>query len=117
MYRSGEAGDAAGSMLSERGRIIVDERTNTLLITETASRMEELRRILRALDIPVRQVLIEARIVIANSNLDEALGIRWGASGVERHGSRTLSFGDSLLGALEDAEQGLRSGEIGRAHV
>lgn len=112
MFRSGEGGDAAGSMLSERGRIIVDERTNTLLITETASRMEELRRILRALDIPVRQVLIEARIVIANSNLDEALGIRWGASGVERHGSRTLSFGDSLLGALEDAEQGLRSGAL-----
>lgn len=111
MFSSGD-GKKGESMLSERGRIIVDERTNTLLITETAAKIEDFRRVIRALDIPVRQVLIEARIVIANSNVDEALGIRWGVSGVERHGRRTISFGDSLLGALEDAEQGRRSGSL-----
>lgn len=71
-------GGSTSSILSSRGRVIVDERTNSLLVTETAQKLEEFRRIVKLLDVPIRQVLIEARIVIANSDFDEQLGIRWG---------------------------------------
>lgn len=66
------------SILSSRGRVIVDARTNSLLVTETAQKLEEFRRIVKLLDVPIRQVQIEARIVIANSDFDEQLGVRWG---------------------------------------
>ncbi|WP_019528362.1 type IV pilus secretin PilQ [Dasania marina] len=75
----GESG-GSGSMLSLRGSIIVDERTNSLLVKETAQKLEDFRRVIKLLDIPIRQVLIEARIVIANSDFDEQLGIEWGGS-------------------------------------
>jgi type IV pilus assembly protein PilQ len=74
----GDEGVATDSILSARGSVIVDERTNSLLVTETAQKLEEFRRVVKLLDVPIRQVLIEARIVIANSDFDEQLGIRWG---------------------------------------
>ena len=80
--KGGEDGVATASLLSTRGSVIVDERTNSLLVTETAQKLEEFRRVVQLLDVPVRQVLIEARIVIANSDFDEQLGIRWGLGGV-----------------------------------
>jgi type IV pilus assembly protein PilQ len=67
-------------MLSPRGHAIWDGRTNSLIITETANRLEEFRALLAAIDIPVRQVLIEARLVAADTNFKEELGVRWGAS-------------------------------------
>ena len=79
--KGGEDGVATASLLSTRGSVIVDERTNSLLVTETAQKLEEFRRVVQLLDVPVRQVLIEARIVIANSDFDEQLGIRWGVGG------------------------------------
>ena len=79
----GEGGEVStSSMLSTRGSVIVDERTNSLLVTETAQKLQEFRRVVRLLDVPVRQVLVEARIVIANSSFDEELGVQWGAAGV-----------------------------------
>ncbi|MFK7731062.1 MAG: type IV pilus secretin PilQ [Pseudomonadales bacterium] len=72
---------ATGSMLSPRGRVIVDERTNSLLVTETAAKLDEFRRLVKLIDVPVRQVLIEARIVVADSDHSEQLGIRWGGGG------------------------------------
>lgn len=74
-------GTATGSMLSARGRVIVDERTNSLLVTETAAKLDEFRRLIKLIDVPVRQVLIEARIVVADSDHSEQLGIRWGGGG------------------------------------
>lgn len=74
---TGEAEGASKSILSERGSVIVDERTNSLLVTETAEKLEEFRRLVQLIDVPIRQVLIEARIVRANSNFDESLGISW----------------------------------------
>lgn len=74
-------GSATGSMLSSRGRVIVDERTNSLLVTETAAKLDEFRRLVKLIDVPVRQVLIEARIVVADSDHSEQLGIRWGGGG------------------------------------
>ncbi|KAB0290806.1 type IV pilus secretin PilQ family protein [Vibrio fortis] len=73
-------GDGTVSMLSDRGSITIDERTNSLLIRELAENISVIREIIESLDIPVKQVQIEARIVtITEGNLDE-LGVRWGVS-------------------------------------
>lgn len=63
--------------LSERGSVAVDTRTNTLIVQETIGKIDEIRYMLEQLDVPVRQVLIEARIVIARTNVGEELGVRW----------------------------------------
>ncbi|MGH8601380.1 MAG: type IV pilus secretin PilQ [Gammaproteobacteria bacterium] len=63
-----------------RGSVIFDDRTNSLIVTLTQERIDELRRIITQLDIPVRQVMIEARIVEANVDYDKSLGIRWGGT-------------------------------------
>ncbi len=65
---------------TERGSITVDERTNNIIAYQTQDRLDELRRIVTQLDIPVRQVMIEARIVEANVGYNKALGVRWGGS-------------------------------------
>ncbi|WP_139685159.1 type IV pilus secretin PilQ [Vibrio tasmaniensis] len=73
-------GEGAVSMLSERGSITIDERTNSLLIRELEENTAVIRGIIESLDIPVKQVQIEARIVtVSEGNLDE-LGVRWGVS-------------------------------------
>ncbi|UCG73790.1 MAG: type IV pilus secretin PilQ [Chromatiales bacterium] len=73
---SGTGGSSA--LLSERGSVAIDERTNTLLLQDTADRIGDIRRLVSTLDIPVRQVLIESRIVIVNDNFSRELGVRWG---------------------------------------
>jgi len=87
---SGEA-----SLLSERGTVAVDERTNTLLVQDTAKKLEDVRRLIEILDIAVKQVVIEARIVTVTDNVNEEFGIRWGITD-------TLSNGASS-GSLEGA--------------
>ncbi|MDX2367960.1 MAG: type IV pilus secretin PilQ family protein [Colwellia sp.] len=66
------------SILSPRGSVSVDERTNTLLIRDTTKIIEDIKRMVNILDIPVRQVIIEARMVTVKDNINEELGIRWG---------------------------------------
>ncbi|MBV1905545.1 MAG: type IV pilus secretin PilQ [Pseudomonadales bacterium] len=83
------------SILSDRGSVIVDERTNSVILTETAAKLEEFRKILLQLDVPIRQVLIESRIVTANANFSQQLGIRWGGFGTDS-GNPTLHFSGSL---------------------
>ena len=63
-----------------RGSVRVDERTNTLLIRDTANSIEDIRRMVNVLDIPVRQVIIEARMVTVKDSINEELGIRWGVT-------------------------------------
>jgi type IV pilus assembly protein PilQ len=98
------AGQSDQSILSARGSVIVDERTNAIILTDTADRLEEFRRVIAQLDVPVRQVLIEARIVTANANFSEQLGVRWGGGGIEPWGSEVVKFGGSLdtLKELQD---------------
>ena len=95
----GEEGGGGEGVISSRGSVIVDERTNSIIITETTDRINEFREVLDRLDVPVRQVLIEARIVTATS--------RWGALGYGTHnGGDTFShFGGSLttLGEIKDS--------------
>ncbi|HEY4645810.1 MAG TPA: type IV pilus secretin PilQ [Steroidobacteraceae bacterium] len=71
---------AENSLLSARGSVTIDERTNTLLIQDTADRLQDVRRLVTTLDIPIRQVLIEARIVIVNDDFSRNLGVRFGAN-------------------------------------
>ncbi len=75
----GEGGSkSTGSVLSARGQAIVDERTNSIIVTDTAERIEAFKKLVEQIDIPVRQVMIEARIVIANTDFRRELGIQWG---------------------------------------
>jgi type IV pilus assembly protein PilQ len=67
-----------GSILSRRGVAIVDPRTNILIVSDTAARLEEVRRLIRQLDVPVRQVTIESRIVVADDKFSRQLGVRLG---------------------------------------
>ena len=68
------------TILSPRGSVSVDERTNTLLIRDTADSIEDIKRMVNVLDIPVRQVVIESRMVTVKDNINEELGIRWGVT-------------------------------------
>jgi type IV pilus assembly protein PilQ len=68
------------TLLSDRGMVTTDERTNTLLVQDTASKLVEIRQLVATLDIPVRQVLIESRIVIASNDFSRDLGVKFGLS-------------------------------------
>ncbi|WP_286982013.1 type IV pilus secretin PilQ [Haliea sp.] len=79
-----EAGsEDGGTLISPRGSVIVEPRTNSLIVTETASKLAEIRDLIDLVDIPIRQVMIEARIVIAQSDLEQELGIEWGGGFVD----------------------------------
>ncbi|MEM1143478.1 MAG: type IV pilus secretin PilQ [Pseudomonadota bacterium] len=74
-----EAGsEDGGTIISSRGSVVVEPRTNSLIVTETSSKLAEIRELIDLVDIPIRQVMIESRIVIAQSDLEKELGIRWG---------------------------------------
>nr|WP_245763790.1 type IV pilus secretin PilQ family protein [Pseudoalteromonas denitrificans] len=70
----------SNTILSSRGSVAVDQRTNTLLLKDTAKSIESVRRMVDVLDIPVKQVLIESRMVTVTDNVQEDLGIKWGFS-------------------------------------
>ncbi|HEY0768459.1 MAG TPA: type IV pilus secretin PilQ [Steroidobacteraceae bacterium] len=78
------------SLLSTRGSVAVDDRTNTLLLQDTADRLADVRRLVATLDIPVRQVLIEARIVIVNNDFSRNLGARFGFTNNQKNGRAGL---------------------------
>jgi type IV pilus assembly protein PilQ len=80
-------------LLSERGNVTHDERTNTLLLHDTEERLADARRLVARLDVPVRQVLIESRIVIATDDFGKELGVRFGATAVRRGGDSIATTG------------------------
>ena len=90
MLISGE-GSSGNTLLSDRGSIAVDERTNTLLVQDTAERLQDIRRMVTTLDVPIKQVLIESRIVVVNDDFARDIGIRWGIT-AEEIGSDTLAL-------------------------
>ncbi len=83
---SGDQGDVG--LLSDRGSVAIDARTNTLMVTDTPDRIEAIQELVIDLDRPVRQVQIESRIVIANSDFAHELGVRFGVSGL--HSGRNV---------------------------
>jgi type IV pilus assembly protein PilQ len=76
------AGEGGNALLSDRGSVAIDDRTNTLLVQDTANRLQDIRRLVSTLDIPIRQVLIESRIVVVNDDFSRDLGVRFGFTGV-----------------------------------
>ena len=106
-----------GTLLSARGNVSVDERTNTLLLQDTADRLADIRRLVATLDIPVRQVLIEARIVIVNDDFKRDLGARLGFTTVQGNGNNgiwtttgTAAGTDTVLGSALDTRAGTGTG-------
>ena len=99
----GGSEDSPSGIVSERGSVIVDDRTNSIILTETQSRINQLRSLLDQLDIPVRQVMIEARIVKASDSFKREAGIRWGTAGeiTWGDGPNGIQYGSSIetLGA------------------
>ncbi|MDH1264121.1 type IV pilus secretin PilQ [Pseudomonas sp. GD03944] len=89
----------------ERGSITVDDRTNSIIAYQTQERLDELRRIVAQLDVAVRQVMIEARIVEANVDYDKALGVRWG-------GAKILGGGKwNIYGNDDQGDEGGNTGD------
>lgn len=76
-------------LLSAKGAVSVDERTNVLVVKDTADVISNIKRMLDILDIPVKQVVIEARMVTIDDGFDEALGVRWGVTKNDGHGNST----------------------------
>ena len=90
------------SLLSERGNVTVDTRTNTLLVRDTVEALNSVRRLVAKLDVPVRQVLIESRIVIADDTFTRDLGVNFGVSVADAgggDGTHSLAVGGGLAGA------------------
>jgi len=93
-------GNATTSILSERGSAIVDQRTNTIILTDTEEKINEFKRLISEIDVPIKQVLIEARIVIANTDFKKELGVTWGLAGLDKlsGGQFSSASGDRSLG-------------------
>jgi type IV pilus assembly protein PilQ len=100
------------SLLSTRGAVAVDERTNMLLIQDTSDKLADIRRLVQTLDIPIRQVQIEARIVIVNDDFTRELGVRAGYTGVRHNGNNgaivTSGSGEATDTALDSALDNLQ---------
>lgn len=92
-------------LLSERGSVTIDERTNTLLINDTTERIDEIRELVAELDRPVRQVLIESRIVIARHDFNHQLGVRFGVTGARQDSRGNLYSTSSSSNALDQINQ------------
>lgn len=93
-----------GTLLSERGTVTVDARTNTLIVQDTSDSIENVRALISKIDIPVRQVMIEARIVSATDNFSKELGVKWGilSNGVANNRDLLVGGSDQTLADLKD---------------
>ncbi|MDE2090690.1 MAG: type IV pilus secretin PilQ [Gammaproteobacteria bacterium] len=92
-------GAGKASLLSARGSISVDARTNTLLVQDTADNITDIRQMVAKLDIPVQQVLIESRIVIAQNDYNSQLGVQFGANGIRQTSGGLMTVGGDLTAA------------------
>lgn len=96
------SGGGQNSLLSERGSVAIDARTNTLLVQDTNDRLADIRRLVTTLDIAVRQVQIESRIVIVNDDYGRELGVRFGSTIVKENSNDGLV---SLTGSSNGSEE------------
>jgi type IV pilus assembly protein PilQ len=102
--------DKDQKILSKRGAVTVDERTNTIFVQDTGGRLEEARRLILQLDVPVRQVLIEARIVIADDKWGKQLGARFGTQSA----FNTNNYNFGVSGTLTDTANPLGNNPASR---
>ena len=96
-------GDSVGSLLSPRGTISVDPRTNTLIINDTAQKIDQIRKMIDLLDVSVKQVMIEARIVRATTDFTKEMGVKWGilSQGITRNNDLLVGGSDTTLWDLK----------------
>lgn len=96
-----------GSLLSTRGTISIDPRTNTLIVQDTAKKIDEIRAMIGRLDVPVKQVMIEARIVRATNNFSKEMGVKWGvlSQGITNNNSLLVGGSDTTLWNLREPEK------------
>lgn len=93
------------AMLSTRGTAVVDARTNTLIVRETARHLEEIKKLIRKLDVPVKQVMIESRIVIASNTFARELGVKFGAAKMASIGSgKNFAIGGAGTRSFSNAQ-------------
>jgi type IV pilus assembly protein PilQ len=105
--------DSSQRMLSKRGSAVVDARTNTLFVQDTPSRLEEVRKLIAKIDIPVRQVMIEARIVEASELFNKNLGVRLGYNeNTANAGPSHSAFGAPIVLGAELANTGQSAGIV-----
>lgn len=111
----GQSGEREDSyrLISPRGTVIVDARTNTLIIRDTAKQLEEIRKMIKKLDIPIRQVLIESRVVIANTSFAQDLGVKFGVADKADIGSNR-KYGMTATG-VEKSENSKILNDLGTA--
>ncbi|MDN5620214.1 MAG: type IV pilus secretin PilQ [Psychrobacter sp.] len=101
---SSNRADDNNSLLSNRGTVTVDERTNTLIVKDVADSIENIHKLISKIDIPVRQVMIEARIVSATDTFSKEIGVRWGilSNGAANNRSLLVGGSDQTLWDLKD---------------
>jgi len=99
-------------VLTKRGRATYDLKTNTLILTDTARKIQEVRELLARLDVPARQVMIEARVVVADSGWSRDLGVKWGAK-IKGPDSGTTILGSKTQINASGSEAGAISGTFG----
>ena len=106
------------NLLSPQGQVSVDERTNTLLVMETGSRLAEIRALVAKLDVAVTQVLIEARIVVASDDFSRDLGARFGFTGIDSFDKqRGLNVMSGTLGGTDTSVAGSLDSRIDNGTV
>lgn len=103
---SGQNDEFSGRLLSPRGSISVDHRTNTLIVNDTAKKIDEIRKMVDLIDVPVKQVMIEARIVRATNSFSKDLGVKWGvlSQGVTNNKHLLVGGSDTTLWDLREPE-------------
>ena len=101
------AGGNSGGILSPRGTATVDARTNIIIVRDIEEKLEEVRAMLVRLDVPVRQVLIEARIVNVSTDFGRELGVRWGGAGSLAGAGDNFRYGGSQFATVEEANNSI----------
>ena len=103
-------------ILSHRGKMSIDSRTNTIIIKDTEASIEEAKNIVKQFDTPVKQIMIEARIVDASEDFSRDLGLQWVNNGIEyqRRGTSSMSWSGAPLFAVDNTETSFTTGGASR---
>ncbi|WP_291355254.1 type IV pilus secretin PilQ family protein [Acinetobacter sp. UBA3106] len=109
---NGNSGNSSGNnnsgetLLSPRGTVSVDARTNTLIINDTAQNIDKVRKMVDLLDIPVKQVMVEARIVRASTEFSKQMGVKWGilSQGINQNNDLLIGGSDQTLWDLKEPD-------------
>jgi len=102
----------AGGLLSPRGTISIDPRTNTLIVNDTSQKIDQIRKMVDLLDVSVKQVMIEARIVSASTDFTKEMGVKWGilSQGITNNNDLLVGGSDKTLWNLRDPKKNSDTG-------